>query len=752
MNCSNSFPNMNFRKFTSVLFLCVWMMLVSKASMAEHVYIDEALRTEANRNIVAALPAKLAPFKSDFFVWSHGRPGALLIEGQWLSGQRLLHWFQSQKNVSGMPVRIYGCAFGKGAVGREAVAMLSNGLGVAVSASDNLTGENGDWLLEVGEFFDRIKLSDFKGNLQVIGGYEPNDDFDGDGVINSADDDDDNDGILDLQEGCIQSLYYGDGRLNDTLRGNPAQQGNQLMYTFASGSLTANNNRNIRDLIMNPAAGISTISAGSGLGLTVVAGAGSATLNGVNAATLAEAKANNDYIQFTFRLDDLFATSAISWVGFLNGIQQTGFTATYSVQAGAGAFTDVATRVQATNEGGSANRVGKENIALSPQYATVADVVYTVRIYFYGLNAGITTMNIDDIFLSFDLCGMDTDGDDISNSMETDSDGDGCPDALEGSASFTYANLTAGLMLTGGVSATGVPTITGSPQEPGYSRAPALSDPQHACDPPQSYNKTESVTGAPTLMTVPALEGSDPTDQPSQGAWLGGSLAITQLPSNQFILVYDGVDITTVNQVISNYDPAKLTIAPTATTPGGTSSTSFAYATLDAQGQQDPSPATVTLNFSQPLPVIFGDIQAALDDGGSLRVRWQSLNEQNNDRYEIESSFNGIDFKVIGTVASKAVDGNADHSIEYEFSATAAAHMMVLGMVLLLGFAFTGYNKYKNVVFIMGIAAGLGWLSAGCGKENSRLPDSDNQLYIRIAQIDKDGSKQYSKVVKAIKE
>ena len=43
-------------------------------------------------------------------------------------------------------------------------------------------------------------------NAQTIGGVRPVDDFDGDGIINSIDLDDDNDGVLDTDEYCSSSL------------------------------------------------------------------------------------------------------------------------------------------------------------------------------------------------------------------------------------------------------------------------------------------------------------------------------------------------------------------------------------------------------------------------------------------------------------------------------------------------------------------------------------------------------------------
>ena len=54
-------------------------------------------------------------------------------------------------------------------------------------------------------FFQFLSVSSY---AQTIGGMRPSDDFDGDGIINSIDLDDDNDGILDTDEYCKSSIIF----------------------------------------------------------------------------------------------------------------------------------------------------------------------------------------------------------------------------------------------------------------------------------------------------------------------------------------------------------------------------------------------------------------------------------------------------------------------------------------------------------------------------------------------------------------
>jgi uncharacterized repeat protein (TIGR01451 family) len=122
--------------------------------------------------------------------------------------------------------------------------------------------------------------------------------------------------------------------------------------------------------------------------------------------------------------------------------------------------------------------------------------------------------------------------------------------------------------------------------------------------------------GGTTKVQVPTLAGTDPED----GALGSGkSFKIVTLPTNG-TLYYNGTAVT-VGQVITNYDPTKLTIDPN----DGAITVSFTYAAIDAAGKEDPTPATVTMPFTTSITAatvtlsgtVFSDADADVTINGS---------------------------------------------------------------------------------------------------------------------------------------
>lgn len=82
---------------------------------------------------------------------------------------------------------------------------------------------------------------------------------------------------------------------------------------------------------------------------------------------------------------------------------------------------------------------------------------------------------MDNISLTLQDCTQDFDSDGIPNCQDPDSDNDGCLDALEGDANFTYNNIQ-GDTLTGGVDSVGIPLIASGGQGLGTSMIYSIQD------------------------------------------------------------------------------------------------------------------------------------------------------------------------------------------------------------------------------------------------------------------------------------
>ncbi|GAB3419045.1 hypothetical protein GCM10027516_14100 [Niabella aquatica] len=153
---------------------------------------------------------------------------------------------------------------------------------------------------------------------------------------------------------------------------------------------------------------------------------------------------------------------------------------------------------------------------------------------------------------------------------------------------------------------------------------------------------------------------------------------------------------------------------------------------------------------STPLPVIFGSTAAVIKNN-RLTVQWQTESETNNSYFEIEGSANGRDFIKIGKVQSKAKDGNSSTTLQYEYSINVNAAAALLGASLLLALcipAFGGKRKWRIACIIC--SAGLVLYS--CAKNETVVDTAGNKIFLRIAQVDKDGTKDYSKAVLVVRE
>ena len=132
-------------------------MIYAKSSIQNSIYVDQSLSTLHLNGGVSS---------QSFHIFSHGKPGYLFIDNQWLSAPEIAVKFKKEF-VGKKELYIYGCNFARGEKGLEAIAYLEKNLHLKVNASTNITGKNGDWILEIGNGKNGLKLPNFDRDLQL---------------------------------------------------------------------------------------------------------------------------------------------------------------------------------------------------------------------------------------------------------------------------------------------------------------------------------------------------------------------------------------------------------------------------------------------------------------------------------------------------------------------------------------------------------------------------------------------------------
>jgi hypothetical protein len=264
-------------------------------------------------------------------------------------------------------------------------------------------------------------------------------DTDGDGIADSIDLDDDNDGILDTDESSCQ---YG---LAVNKAGVLVSKPATINYTF--------NNNTLSNLVDNVDANVYVIAGPTG------------TLS------------NSPWLNFEFPTAKILTFLEI---GHYSGQTLFSTTSTYKIQGS----TDNATWVDVTGTLTYNNVTPSTKYGFSTYNSNIANFPLNTNAYkyyrIYGLTASSVGGAATEIYFKEKICtDIDTDNDGIPNRLDLDSDGDGCSDAIEGGAAFTAANTTATGALSGSVSSAaatlGVPTIAGTGQAYGHSQSGVIN-------------------------------------------------------------------------------------------------------------------------------------------------------------------------------------------------------------------------------------------------------------------------------------
>lgn len=366
-------------------------------------------------------------------------------------------------------------------------------------------------------------------------------DSDGDGIPDQCDSDSDNDGILDTVE-CPSTELVTNGTFNSNTTGWTINAGWQW---FSPGYVKNETNGATNHTISRSISNLNKVKGGF-VPLTINLGAQDARVSGVpsagNTATL-----------------DIMLNGTV-YATVTNGTLRNNSNVTISHANGAlSDFVPYGTV--------SVPDYNWQTFTLWIPYSGPATATLAFR-----MNGGQDDWALDDISIAAMIC--DTDNDGIPNYLDLDSDGDGCPDAIEGAGSFTDSQLTtaSGTIATQSINqnfgvavdANGIPTEVGaSGQGVGNSQNNLVNDCISFVCPPDPYAAQQTwwlpegragfgLTGG-NVVRIDFQSGSAVLNNPADGVFgqnstigsLGGegNTAVTNPVTGDLLFVTDGNSI-----------------------------------------------------------------------------------------------------------------------------------------------------------------------------------------------------------------
>ncbi|SEC01422.1 protein of unknown function [Tenacibaculum sp. MAR_2009_124] len=151
------------RSFIFVLIIVISSQKTHASNVDGRAYFDKDVKQPE------LLKRTIGKSNAIFHLFSHGKPGQLYIRDRWLKANEIVIWIRNNIELNTIDqLNIYGCEFGKGEKGKQAVNILIRELRIKVAASDDLTGKDGDWNLEVGNISHTLKVRSYDHTLQNL--------------------------------------------------------------------------------------------------------------------------------------------------------------------------------------------------------------------------------------------------------------------------------------------------------------------------------------------------------------------------------------------------------------------------------------------------------------------------------------------------------------------------------------------------------------------------------------------------------
>ncbi|WP_452223842.1 hypothetical protein, partial [Lacinutrix chionoecetis] len=453
-------------------------------------------------------------------------------------------------------------------------------------------------------------------------GFDDNINTDGDAYPDGCDDDDDNDGITDADEGLVITNTTPTCGSQTTLNFNNA-------YTEEPGG-----DGDINTFLLNETFRFPNVATNVDALVTIT------ELNGTTVPVLDDNNSNPNSFQprSAFNLANIgdrayteyrfdFVTSG-GTVG-VNDVVIPQFFANFNDVDGNTSYgeqnwsqytenytVEDPTELTITNEGdfivgtsGTTEYPGVTNNFPQVNYATqhVNQSSYTLRLGVVARVAGASASgrqhNVQfDCATNFTnpstITTVDSDNDGIPNHLDTDSDNDGCFDALEGNGGITFAQVDGNGMIIGTVNANGIPNAanSGNGQDDVSSTNANVSG--AACTPiAQDDEDLDNAIGSIVTLDVTADNGNG-ADSDANGTIDPATVTITTTGATDENGDGDNDTLIVVNEGTWTLDESgNLTFTPLGTFTGNP--TPITYTVEDNDGNVS-NEATVTITYQQP--------------------------------------------------------------------------------------------------------------------------------------------------------
>lgn len=263
-------------------------------------------------------------------------------------------------------------------------------------------------------------------------------DTDSDGIGNDTDVDDDNDGILDVdEEGCSEARYF-IGWWHNNPFGDVKQDGFNLSPMTLGTVYWADGNEGADASVVTGQGGDELV----GSGITSAFYGSSRTLYNVDQSNLSGAITDNDYVEASFT----------TTTGFVGTLDRFGMAVGDNSTSEERTFTHTMTLIISDDNFSTADTLFRDYDPLTPSswyeyddvdirskdYQLQPSTTYKFRVYLYGLPvSNADSMNIDDYQFSAIFC-VDSDQDGIADYLDIDADNDGIVDNTEAQATDSY--------------------------------------------------------------------------------------------------------------------------------------------------------------------------------------------------------------------------------------------------------------------------------------------------------------------------